>query len=587
MEKRVRRVRFRASERSVKKNNLLIWGIIILAIILVGLLIFSLVKKDVRLSEPHFPFESLRMFYMFDNNMLDISGNNYNANAFGETTVSYVPHDDGTAINLEEGTYLIFLRSEEEQITNNLSISLWFNADNVTEKRVLLSQGRDYYGSGWNLYVEDGKLKFTVNTDNNYNVKTTPPTGNGMEVVVSSMAPINPGQWYHVVATYDKDSRAYLYVNTILTIPISYSDYENAAGPIVYIQEQDLENNITLGTLSFDRGKWGNFDGKIDNVAVFNTILSEADAKFLFGSIECTTDADCETGERCVENLCVVPPSPCTTDADCETGERCVENLCVIPSLPERTCVDSDGGSDLYTKGVTGDFKLVENLNETESRVVAVAGKSYAVRVDSLSSSNVKLHLNEIVTPLLLEGEFREINENLSVYIQKIDYEAYIGGIKRITFYIGDFAVDECAVSGNILKEFTCTGFNTFISKENICGTECEAGACKLPADRGRNCRGLNNPNKFVSPKTREKKTNGEVWYCDSLTLEYVNAKANNQVCTNDYECESNVCIDGLCTSLRDKLSLIEEIWCWIQGIIPGGETREACRTRYGLTTSA
>jgi hypothetical protein len=43
---------------------------------------------------------------------------------------------------------------------------------------------------------------------------------------------------------------------------------------------------------------------------------------------ECTVNEDCDTGEICVDNVCV-PDLECTMNEDCDTGEICVDNVCV------------------------------------------------------------------------------------------------------------------------------------------------------------------------------------------------------------------------------------------------------------------
>jgi uncharacterized protein (TIGR03382 family) len=52
---------------------------------------------------------------------------------------------------------------------------------------------------------------------------------------------------------------------------------------------------------------------------------------------QCTVDADCGPGKRCVTGTCVAAPQ-CVADADCGANQWCVNNKCVAPS-----CVaDSD-----------------------------------------------------------------------------------------------------------------------------------------------------------------------------------------------------------------------------------------------------
>ena len=67
---------------------------------------------------------------------------------------------------------------------------------------------------------------------------------------------------------------------------------------------------------------------------------------------ECTEDADCASGEICVDNMCVVPLE-CTEDADCASGEICVDNMCVV--APECTQdADCDDGNQCSVNSCVG-----------------------------------------------------------------------------------------------------------------------------------------------------------------------------------------------------------------------------------------
>mgnify|MGYP001585905437 FL=1 len=117
-------------------------------------------------------------------------------------------------------------------------------------------------------------------------------------------------------------------------------------------------------------------------------------------------------------------------------------------------------------------------------------------------------------------------------------------------------------------------------------GKSCNKGECVLAGEKSE-CASKSNANKKVPVRTREK-VGDKIWYCDTTTLEYIQAKSLGADCVADYECQSNVCIDSKCTSIRQELEvqgkLIKEIWCWIQGVVPGGDNQEECRSKLGLT---
>lgn len=72
-----------------------------------------------------------------------------------------------------------------------------------------------------------------------------------------------------------------------------------------------------------------------------------------------------------------------------------------------------------------------------------------------------------------------------------------------------------------------------------------------------------------VTAKTRVN-DNG-VKYCDPISLKLKEAKDLTEDCVNDYECNSNACLDGKCVSITKELEkqqgLLKKIWCWITNL--------------------
>ncbi len=70
-----------------------------------------------------------------------------------------------------------------------------------------------------------------------------------------------------------------------------------------------------------------------------------------------------------------------------------------------------------------------------------------------------------------------------------------------------------------------------------------------------------------LSGKTRAQNQSG-IYYCDPMDLDYKLTKENGQSCISDYQCTSNVCIDGQCTSIREELEeqtgVLRKIFCAI-----------------------
>ena len=142
------------------------------------------------------------------------------------------------------------------------TIELWFRADNVTNRQVLLEQGS--VTRGLNIYLDGGRLYAGAYNTNNQGGNT--PWG---PVWVST--PVTASTIYHAVMVFDQPSDTLsLYLNGSLAA---------SAGGI-----GDL-NNHSLSAIGGQRG-WAryhtgaqngdinNFDGTIDEVAVYATALS-------------------------------------------------------------------------------------------------------------------------------------------------------------------------------------------------------------------------------------------------------------------------------------------------------------------------
>ncbi|MBI2628741.1 hypothetical protein HYW74_01510 [Candidatus Pacearchaeota archaeon] len=104
--------------------------------------------------------------------------------------------------------------------------------------------------------------------------------------------------------------------------------------------------------------------------------------------------------------------------------------------------------------------------------------------------------------------------------------------------------------------------------------TRCEDGQCSANCEGppGRNKCLANTGNGISSEvpgKTRVKSNDNKVWYCDPATLVYKKAGNSTASCLNDYECESNVCIEGVCGAFKEQTGLLKSIWaaisCFIQ----------------------
>lgn len=115
--------------------------------------------------------------------------------------------------------------------------------------------------------------------------------------------------------------------------------------------------------------------------------------------------------------------------------------------------------------------------------------------------------------------------------------------------FASNFVEPECSLDSDCSTSFMCS----------------ESGVCvvseKCPAVQGVSVTGL-------SPGTRVL-VNGQLNYCDSLSLSYLETKSTGVSCTENYECASNTCLDSVCVSvtsiLQEQNTVLNQIWCAIQ----------------------
>ncbi|MBU3913604.1 MAG: hypothetical protein KKE50_05935 [Nanoarchaeota archaeon] len=106
--------------------------------------------------------------------------------------------------------------------------------------------------------------------------------------------------------------------------------------------------------------------------------------------------------------------------------------------------------------------------------------------------------------------------------------------------------VRECSENGCNLHEYYCNKGGQGLSPENNitfdsikCSYKCKDGACVRPPCNG--C--LIGENDCIQYGIRKNSS-----YCD-VSGEMVQFKQEESVCDNNFECESNVCVDGKCVS--------------------------------------
>ncbi len=133
-----------------------------------------------------------------------------------------------------------------------LTLAVWVKHDG--KNGAILTRAEDYWeGSGYGLYLVDGKLRFHF---------TMRWTDLGMRVETAQ--PLAPGQWHHVAVTYDGGMKA---AGTHL-----YIDGREAAMKVLF--DQHLWPVDHKAPLRIGAGSGLGFEGEIDNVRIYKRALT-------------------------------------------------------------------------------------------------------------------------------------------------------------------------------------------------------------------------------------------------------------------------------------------------------------------------
>jgi hypothetical protein len=127
--------------------------------------------------------------------------------------------------------------------TTSFSVSMWVNTTSFSTSQILIDN-RDSGFDGYNCFIASNTINFRIN---------------GTDTSVSTSS-LNVNNWFHLALTYD-GSTAKIYLN-------SGTPTEQALTTTLNI------NNVTrIGAISQSAASTF-FNGKMDEVAIFNTALS-------------------------------------------------------------------------------------------------------------------------------------------------------------------------------------------------------------------------------------------------------------------------------------------------------------------------
>jgi hypothetical protein len=194
--------------------------------------------------------DGLVAYYPFNGNAIDESGNGNHGTVYGTTLTT-------DRFGNEDSSYSFdgvddYIQTPIDSNVLPLSFSVWFKADDVTKERSIVdSDVYQHWGHSliigyWNA---DGTLD--VQYHNGY---------------IDTQLAVSVNQWYHVVVNYSNEIE--VFVNGNLVKQQNY--------PVVALDG----SNIRFGRHNSADPQW--FDGKIDDIYIYNRTLSEDEIQQLY-----------------------------------------------------------------------------------------------------------------------------------------------------------------------------------------------------------------------------------------------------------------------------------------------------------------
>ncbi|MDD5031574.1 MAG: LamG domain-containing protein [Patescibacteria group bacterium] len=265
--------------------------------------------------------DSLKLYLPMSGNASDASGNGNNGIVSGaalttdkDGNADSAYYFDGVDDSINVGTSLFGISGD-----NGFTMSAWINPEDVLGTRAIIARGQYIYP--FVFQIKNGILRAGIRAG------TT-------SYLYSNQRLVN-NNWYFVAYTYKNGERR-IYINGIL------EKSDAPAGTILTSTSYPTILGRTQNASDY-------FKGKIDEVRIYNRVLSEQEIEGLYaGTIvpQCAQDSDCDDGlycngyEICSNNACQAGTTitcddsiACTMDACDEETDSCAftpnNNICL------------------------------------------------------------------------------------------------------------------------------------------------------------------------------------------------------------------------------------------------------------------
>nr|WP_321409044.1 LamG-like jellyroll fold domain-containing protein [uncultured Carboxylicivirga sp.] len=235
-------------------------------IILCSLILFSLSTINAQI-----PIDSLIGYWPFNTNANDLSINNNHGTVNGATLVEDRFGILNHAYHFDGNDNISIPHSETLNMQDSLSFSVWVKPESLSGTRMVFGKSNYVTKTNYLLRIKpDGYIQWEYNgyTDTNTN-------------------PLQLNTWHHIVVTASGPGKIKrVYIDNLLV-----KETLTSSGPFGLIT-----NPLTFGSASYNSEY---FIGDIDDIRMYNKVLSETEIEALFNescnTVSSITETACET----------------------------------------------------------------------------------------------------------------------------------------------------------------------------------------------------------------------------------------------------------------------------------------------------
>ena len=192
--------------------------------------------------------------YPFNGNANDESGNGNNGVVYGASLCPDRFNNENSSYQFGDGNYIAIQHAPSLNITEQISITAWVYRESSTNnwQSIICKGETNSMASPYALLIRSNKIALLLNRTECYG---------------SISVPIN--EWVHIAATWDSETVKY-YINGELD-----PNQDSFAGTL-----NTFDEDLIIGKDAPGNVEW--FEGRLDDIKIFNSGLSDSDIENIF-----------------------------------------------------------------------------------------------------------------------------------------------------------------------------------------------------------------------------------------------------------------------------------------------------------------